>query len=200
MAGGKPVYVPLRFRVGAQRASEWQIDFDELAAAFSARTRLIIINTPMNPVGKVFTLAELTKIADLAQQHDVLVLSDEVYEWMVYPGAQHIRMATLPGMWDRTVTLGSAGKTFSVTGWKIGWAIAPAPIIHAINMAHQWIPFAVATPFQEAVAVALEQVEEHGYFAWLGQMYQQKRDRLLPALRQVGLTPVTPDGSYFHHC
>ncbi|MFN8440238.1 MAG: aminotransferase class I/II-fold pyridoxal phosphate-dependent enzyme [Caldilineaceae bacterium] len=197
MAGGTPVYVPLRFQQGSSSAAEWVLDYDELAAAFSPKTRLLVINTPMNPVGKVFTREELVKIANLVQQHDVLLLSDEVYEWMVYPGAHHVRVATLPGMWERTVTLGSAGKTFSVTGWKIGWAIAPKPLAHAITMAHQWIPFAVATPFQEAVGAAFEQVEEQGYFEWLSEMYCQKRNKLLPALRDVGLTPVTPDGSYF---
>ncbi len=110
---------------------------------------------------------------------------------------EHVRIATLPGMWERTITLGSAGKTFSVTGWKIGWALGPPTLIHAIVMAHQWIPFAVSTPLQEAVAVALEQAPSHGYFEWLGTMYQQKRDRLLNALDQVGLTPMAPDGSYF---
>jgi aspartate/methionine/tyrosine aminotransferase len=103
-------------------------------------------------------------------------------------------------MWERTVTLGSAGKTFSVTGWKIGWAIGPAELVRAIFMAHQWIPFAVATPLQEAVACALEQVEERDYFAWLSAMYQAKRDKLLGVLQEVGLTPVRPDGSYFILC
>ena len=135
------------------------------------------------------------------QTHDALVLSDEVYEWMVYPAAgrsvEHVRIATLPGMWSRTVTLGSAGKTFSATGWKIGWAIAPAYLAHAVLMAHQWIPFAVATPLQEAVAVGLEQADERGYFAELSALYQGKRDRLLAGLEEVGLTPVRPDGSYF---
>jgi len=197
MAGGTPVYVPLRFKMGATSSAEWTLDFDELAAAFSDKTRLLILNTPMNPVGKVFSREELTRIATLVQEHDVLLLSDEVYEWMVYPGAEHVRIATLPGMWERTITLGSAGKTCSVTGWKIGWAIAPRPLANAIFLAHQWIPFAVSTPFQEAVGVALEQVEEQRYFPWLSEMYRQKRDKLRNALSNVGLTPVNPDGSYF---
>ncbi len=145
----------------------------------------------------------------MVQRYDAYVLSDEVYEWMVYDdprdagrgGAsrpvQHVRMATVPGMWERTITLGSAGKTFSVTGWKIGWAIAPAYLANAIFMAHQWIPFAVATPLQEAVACALEQVEERNYFDWLSHMYAAKRDKLLNVLHAVGLRPVQPDGSYF---
>jgi aspartate/methionine/tyrosine aminotransferase len=201
MAGGTPVYVPLRFAADATSAGEWTLDMDELAAAFSPRTRLIILNTPHNPVGKVFTRGELMQIAALVQKYDALVLSDEVYEWMVYPevgrAVAHVRMATLPGMWERTITLGSAGKTFSVTGWKVGWAIGPAALIRAAGLAHQWIPFAVATPLQEAVAIGLEQSQERGYFAWLAAMYQAKRDKLLRGLEQVRLTPMRPDGSYF---
>ena len=202
MAGGVPVYVPLRPRAGATRAADYVLDIDELVAAITPRTRLLIINTPLNPLGKVYSRAELLQIARVVQEHDLLVLSDEVYEWMTYVDAageqvEHVRMATLPGMWERTVTLGSAGKTFSVTGWKIGWAIAPAPLVHAILMAHQWIPFTVATPLQEAVGAALEQVQPRDYFRWLRSMYQGKRDKLLGALQAVGLQPVQPDGSYF---
>jgi len=201
MAGGTPVYVPLRPAPNATSSTAWVLDMDELAAAFTPRTRLLIVNTPQNPVGKIFSRAELLQIAALAQKNNIIVLSDEVYEWMVYPDpartVEHVRMATLPGMWERTITLGSAGKTFSVTGWKIGWAIAPAHLAHAVLMAHQWIPFAVSTPMQEAVAVALEIAPERDYFTWLSQMYQAKRDKLLGALDAVGLTPVRPDGSYF---
>ncbi|MCL4858638.1 MAG: aminotransferase class I/II-fold pyridoxal phosphate-dependent enzyme [Caldilineaceae bacterium] len=201
MAGGAPVYVPLRPQGDAVRAVDWALDMDELRAAISPRTRLLVINTPQNPVGKVFTRQELTEIAQLAQTHNLLVLSDEVYEWMVYQDparpVEHVRMATLPGMWERTITLGSAGKTFSVTGWKIGWAIAPPPLAAAVFAAHQWIPFAVSTPMQEAVAVAMEQTTERDYFNWLSAMYQAKRDRLMHTLELVGLRPVSPDGSYF---
>ncbi len=197
MAGGTPVYVPLRAPAGASTAGAWTLDLDELARAFSPRTRLLILNTPHNPVGKVFTQEELQAIAELVRRHHALVLSDEVYEWMVYPDAAHVRIATLPGMWERTVTLGSAGKTFSVTGWKIGWAIAPPHLAHAILMAHQWIPFCVATPLQEAVAVAFEQAESRGYFDELVDMYRAKRDKLVAALQAAGLPPIVPDGSYF---
>lgn len=197
MAGGTPVYVPLRPSGGANHSTQWVVDMDELAAAFTPRTRLLILNTPHNPVGKVFRRQELMAIADLVKKQDVLLLSDEVYEWMVYDQAQHVRIATLPGMWERTITLGSAGKTFSVTGWKVGWAIAPPPIARAIFMAHQWIPFTVPTPLQEAVAIAFEVAEERNYFNWLGKMYQAKRDKLLAALLETGLTPTVPEGSYF---
>lgn len=202
MAGGTPVYVPLRQQPNATHASHFALDMDELAAAISPRTRLLVINTPQNPLGKVFSRQELEQVAALAQQHDLLVLSDEVYEWMVYPALdgtpiQHVRMATLPGMWERTITLGSAGKTFSVTGWKIGWAIAPPHLAQAVFMAHQWIPFAVATPLQEAVGAALEEAPRQDYYSWLAKMYQAKRDKLLDVFNEVGLTPIRPDGSYF---
>jgi aspartate/methionine/tyrosine aminotransferase len=201
MAGGRCIYVPLRAPTGAGEAAQWVLDYGELARAFSPATKLLILNTPLNPVGKVFAQDELKQIAALAIEHNITVLSDEVYEWMIYPSAQkpvqHVRIATLPGMWERTITLGSAGKTFSVTGWKIGWAIASPLLAQAILMAHQWIPFAVATPLQEAVASALEQAEAQEYFAWLRTMYQDKRDRLLAALRAAGLPPTSPDGSYF---
>ncbi len=202
MAGGTPVYVPLRQQPNATHASQFALDMDELAAAISPRTRLLVINTPQNPLGKVFSRQELEQVAALAQQHDLLVLSDEVYEWMVYPALdgtpiQHVRMATLPGMWERTITLGSAGKTFSVTGWKIGWAIAPPHLAQAVFMAHQWIPFAVATPLQEAVGAALEEAPRQDYYSWLAKMYQAKRDKLLDVFNEVGLTPIRPDGSYF---
>jgi len=194
--------VPLRAADATKYAHEWTLDMDELAAAISPRTKLLVINTPMNPIGKVYSRAELTQISELVQKHNILVLSDEVYEWMVYPAAdgtpiEHVRIATLPGMWDRTLTLGSAGKTFSVTGWKIGWAIAPAHLAHAVLMAHQWIPFTVATPLQEAVATAFETAPKEDYFQWLATTYEAKRDKLMVALNDVGLTPVRPDGSYF---
>ena len=201
MAGGVPVYVPLRAPADATHAAQWVLDADELAAAFTPRTKLLILNTPLNPLGKVYTRQELEQIAALAVRHNITILSDEVYEWMVYPTperlVEHVRIATLPGMWERTVTLGSAGKTFSVTGWKIGWAIAPPSLVHAIGMAHQWIPYSVSTPLQEAVAVAFEQANAQGYFPWLSAMYQAKRAKLLQVLDDAGLPPMTPDGSYF---
>jgi aspartate/methionine/tyrosine aminotransferase len=204
MAGGTCVYVPLRAPSDAGSSADWTLDYVELERAITPRTKLLILNTPLNPLGKVFSRDELLLIATVALTHNLTVLSDEVYEWMVYPtpeGAartvEHVRIATLPGMWERTVTLGSAGKTFSVTGWKIGWAIAPPSLARAILMAHQWIPFAVATPLQEAVAVALEQAIPQDYFPWLAAMYGAKRDKLLHALSAAGLRPMTPDGSYF---
>lgn len=205
MAGGVPVYVPLAKPPAdgqSRLASDWTLDMDRLAAAFTDRTRLLILNTPSNPVGKVFSRQELQNIADLVQTHSqkrrpVYVLSDEAYEWMTYDGRQHHRIATLPHMWEHTITLGSAGKTFSVTGWKIGWAIAPPDVTRALLMAHQWIPFTISTPCQEAVAAAFAMAPQQDYFRWLREMYQAKRDQLLAALNAAGLTPHVPHGSYF---
>lgn len=206
MAGGTPVYVPMEqpesHTEAAPVASSWRLDMDRLRDAFTERTRLFIINTPYNPVGKVFSREELQDIANIVLEHSrhnqpVYVLSDEAYEWMTYDGLIQDRIATLPGMWDHTISLGSAGKTFSVTGWKIGWAFAPAEIIDAILKAHQWIPFTISTPCQEAVAVAFEETRKGEYLPWLSSMYETKRDLLMNALKSAGLTPHEPQGSYF---
>lgn len=132
----------------------------------------------------------------MRQHPNLTVISDEVYEWMVY-GVPFERFATLPGMYERTLSVGSAGKTFSITGWKVGWLIGGAPLIAAVMAAHQYIPFSVATPLQEAVAVAFEEAPSHNYFEELGKMYLQKRDKLVQILKDLGLQPVVPQGSYF---
>ena len=175
----------------------WQIDFGALEAAFSSSTRLLFLNTPHNPTGKVFSLHELEQIAELAVRHDVLVVSDEVYDRMVFDGLKHHRIASLPGMWERTITLGSAGKTFSVTGWKIGWAIAAPALSEGLRKVHQWVTYAVATPLQEAVAAALEQADALEYYGRLRAMYEEKRDLLTRALEESGFRVYTPQGTYF---
>lgn len=175
----------------------WALDPDELRRVFCDRTRLIFLNTPHNPMGKVFDEQELGLIAELCVRHDALAVCDEVYEELTFDGLQHRRLATLPGMWERTVTISSAGKSFSVTGWKIGWIIAPASLTEGIRRIHQWIPFCVATPLQRAVQRALEQAGERRYFPWLRQLYQGKRDMLVKILRQAGLNPHIPQGTYF---
>lgn len=149
MAGVAPRYVPLRGR-------NWSFDPDELAAAFNRRTRAIIVNTPHNPTGKVYSLEELRMVAELCRKHNVVAITDEVYEHILYDGLAHTRLATLPGMADRTVTISSLGKTFTVTGWKIGWVIARPDLVNAVNRAHQFITFAVASPLQAAAAAALD--------------------------------------------
>jgi len=158
---------------------------------------MLIFNNPANIPGKVWTRTEMGQIAKLAKKHNLIVLSDEVYEWMTYDDAEHIRMASLPDMWERTITLGSAGKSFSVTGWKIGWAIAPPHFITALGMIHQFDSFTHGTPLQEGIAVAFEQAQEKNYFPELKQMYWRRRDKLVKTLLDCGLAPVTPKGSYF---
>lgn len=133
---------------GLTSSADWVFDKAEMASLFNEKTKGIVLNTPHNPVGKVFTLDELQFIADLAKKWNTLVVSDEVYEWMVYEPAQHIRIATLPGMYERTITIGSAGKTFSVTGWKTGWAYGPANLLNNLKIVHQNCVYTCATPIQ----------------------------------------------------
>ncbi|MDH4169973.1 MAG: pyridoxal phosphate-dependent aminotransferase [Acidimicrobiia bacterium] len=182
-------------RVVTLRQPDFGFDLDELRAAIGPQTRLLILNTPHNPTGKVFARDELTAIAELCIEHDVIVLSDEVYEHMVFDGRTHTPMATLPGMWDRTVTISSAGKTFSFTGWKIGWACAPAPLIEAIRTVKQNLTFAGGTPFQPAVAHGLGMPDS--YFDGLTQEMQAKRDHLSGALQAAGFDVLAPAGTYF---
>jgi N-succinyldiaminopimelate aminotransferase len=188
MAGATPVYVPLR-------APDWAFDPDELRAAFSARTRAIIVNTPHNPTGRVFTRAELALIADLCREFDVTVISDEVYEHLTYDDARHIPIATLPGMLARTVTIGSAGKTFGMTGWKVGWAYGPPELVSGVWRAHQFVTFATNHPAQQAVAHAF--TLDGTYYEDYQDTYQGKRALLLDGLRAAGLKAMTPQGTYF---
>ncbi|MSP38286.1 MAG: aminotransferase class I/II-fold pyridoxal phosphate-dependent enzyme [Deltaproteobacteria bacterium] len=188
MAGVTPRYVALR-------GDGWEFDPDELAKAFNSRTRAIIVNTPHNPTGKVFSRAELRAIAALCQKHDVVAITDEVYEHILYDDAVHTRLATLPGMAERTLTISSLGKTFSVTGWKIGWAIGPAALVNAVNQAHQFITYAVASPLQAAAATALNL--PFSFFENLQVSYQSRRDRMVDVLKTVGFKVFKPSGSYF---
>ncbi len=188
IAGGVPRYVPLR-------APDWHFDPDELAAAFGPRTRLIIVNSPHNPTGKVYSRAELETIAGLCRKWNVIALSDEVYEHITFDGVPHVRLATLPGMAERTVTISSHGKTFSFTGWKIGWCIAPPDLTTAIRRAHQFVAFASVTPMQAAAVVSLSLDDE--YYAALAADYQHKRDTLAGILRESGFEVSPPAGTYF---
>lgn len=188
MAGVTPRYVPLR-------GENWTFDPDELAGAFNRRTRAVIVNTPHNPTGKVYSRDELRVIAELCQKHDAIAITDEVYEHIVYDDAMHTRLATLPGMADRTLTISSLGKTFSVTGWKVGWAVGPAQLVQAVNQAHQFITYAVASPLQAAAATALELPFE--FFENLQLNYQKRRDRMIAILRAAGFKVFPPSGSYF---
>jgi N-succinyldiaminopimelate aminotransferase len=173
--GAKARYVPLR-APDAQHA-QWWIDWAELEAAFNPRTRLLILNSPQNPTGKVFTREELERIGALCVKYDVKVLSDEVYEHIVFAPARHVRPATVPSLADRTCTVSSMGKTFSLTGWKIGWVIAPPPLRDAVQRAHQFVTFATASPLQAATAAALRLPDS--YFQELTASYLARREKLL---------------------
>ncbi|XP_054916514.1 kynurenine--oxoglutarate transaminase 3-like isoform X2 [Poeciliopsis prolifica] len=204
MAGAKPVLIPLRPKSGRKSVSsgDWYLDPDELSAKFNSKTKAIIINTPNNPIGKVFTRGELQVIADLCIKHDALCFSDEVYEWLVYKGHQHVKIATLPGMWDRTITIGSAGKTFSVTGWKLGWSVGPEHLIKHLQTVMQNTLYTCPTPLQEAVAQGLLlnyklMGQPDCYFSSLAEELEGKRDRLAAILQEAGMTPVIPEGGYF---
>lgn len=206
MAGGKPVLIPLRLKSSSAATSvssaDWVLDQEELASKFNSKTKAIIINTPNNPIGKIFSRSELQGIADLCIKHDTLCFSDEVYEWLVYKGHEHVKIATLPGMWDRTITIGSAGKTFSVTGWKLGWSIGPEHLIKHLQTVMQNSLYTCPTPLQEAVGQGLlRDFELMGkpdcYFTSLALELEGKRDRMAAMLRQTGMTPVVPEGGYF---
>lgn len=187
-AGGVPVPVTLN-------APEFRLDLDALRAAVTPRTRMIVLNTPHNPTGRVFDESELEGVAALCREHDLLALVDEVYEHLVYAPSRHRRLATFEGMAERTITLGSAGKSFSCTGWKIGWTIAPAHLTAGIRRAHQFTVFATSTPAQHAVAEALALPDS--FFERFVQEYTERRDILLDILQRTGFEVQPPEGSYF---
>ncbi|MFD8571370.1 pyridoxal phosphate-dependent aminotransferase [Streptomyces sp. NPDC059639] len=190
LAGGTRVPVTLRPHEGSFR-----LDLDELRAAVTPRTRLLLINTPHNPTGTVLTRAELTAIAELAVERDLLVVTDEVYEHLTYDGAEHIPLATLPGMRERTVTIGSAGKTFSFTGWKVGWVTSSPELVTAVRSAKQFLTYVSAGPFQYAVAEALALPDS--YFSDFRADMTAKRDLLAAGLADAGFGVFRPQGTYF---
>jgi N-succinyldiaminopimelate aminotransferase len=177
------------------RPPGYGFDLDELRAAITAKTRLLLINTPHNPTGKVLDRAEMQAIADLAIEFDLIVLTDEVYEHLVFEGSGHIAMATLPGMRDRTLSISSGGKTFNTTGWKIGWLCGPPELIVAARTAKQFLTYVSGGPFQPAIAVGLGL--DDSYFVELAADLQAKRDRLLPGLAAAGFDVYPTSGTYF---
>lgn len=187
MAGATPRFVPLR-------APGWSIDETELRAAFTEKTRAILVNTPHNPTGKVFSREELALIASLCVEHGVIAIADEVYERLVFEG-EHVCLASLDGMRERTVTLSSLGKTFGLTGWKIGWAVAPPNLTAGVRSAHQFLTFAVSTPMQHAAAAALGSPDS--YFEGFVRDYRARRDLLCSALVEIGFALTQPAGTYF---
>jgi N-succinyldiaminopimelate aminotransferase len=191
LCDGVPVRVPLEVIGGA-----WSLDLERVRSVVTPRTRAIIVNTPHNPTGKVFTRAELEGIAGIALEHDLWIIADEVYDRLVFEG-EHVSLAGLPGMRERTVTIGSAGKIFSVTGWRVGWAVAPSAFSAALRAGHQWVPFCVSVPIQEAVAVALETARTNGYDAALRNQLRGARDLFIPVLERAGFDVLEPSGGYF---
>lgn len=196
-------YVPdVTFAGGVARAvrlspPRWDFDPATFAAAITPRTKLVILNTPHNPTGKMWTEAELDALAALCRKHDLLVIADEVYSEITFDGHRHVSIATRPGMRERTITIDSIGKTFSVTGWKIGWAIAPPPLTTAIRGVHQFVTFCNSTPLQEASADALEQAAKNGYYDQLRRDYTARRALLARVLDEAGLPTLEAAGSYF---
>ncbi len=186
--------VPVTLRPDTER-SRFRLDLDELRAAVTDRTRLLLINTPHNPTGTVLTRAELTAIAELAVERNLLVVTDEVYEHLVFDDAEHIPLATLPGMRERTVTISSAGKTFSFTGWKVGWVTANGALISAVRTAKQYLTYVSAGPFQYAIAEALRLPDS--YFESFRADLRRKRDLLGDGLRAAGFEVYQPQGTYF---
>lgn len=182
-------------RIVRLEAPDWQVPLDSLAAAFSPSTKLVLINSPMNPTGKLFGGAELEAIAALARQHDAYLLCDEVYEHLVFDGVRHQPIATLPGMRERTLRIGSAGKSFSLTGWKVGYISGPRDLVATVAKVHQFLTFTTPPNLQAAVAYALG--KDNAYYAGLASDLEAKRDRLAVGLRGVGFTVLPSPGTYF---
>jgi len=185
----KPVAVPLE--VGT-----WALDLDQLRSAITAKTRAIIINTPVNPCGKVFSRAELDGVAALAQQHDLFVFTDEIYEYFVFDGTEHVSPATLPGMKERTITISGLSKTFSITGWRVGYLAADRRWLGSIGYFHDLTYVCSPSPFQYGAAAGLMELPA-SFYAGLSSEYQAKRDKLCSALTDAGLQPFVPSGAYY---
>jgi aspartate/methionine/tyrosine aminotransferase len=191
LAGAVPRYVTLR-------EPDWSFDEAELSSAFTNRTRAIIVNSPNNPTGKVFTRAELEVIADLCQRWDVIALTDEIYEHITYEGAEHVPAITVPGMEDRTITVNAMSKTYSVTGWRVGWTIASPALTEGIRKVHDFLTVGAAAPLQEAGVVALHLPED--YYEKTAAEYLERRDFMLETLEGIGLTCSKPLGAYYIMC
>jgi aminotransferase len=187
ISGAVPRYVTLH-------APDWAFDPDELRGVFNSKTRAIVVNTPHNPTGKVFSRAELELIAELCLEHGAIAITDEIYEHLVYRG-EHVSIATLPGMDERTITISGASKTFSVTGWRVGWLIAPAPLTAGIRKVHDFLTVGAAHPLQIAVAAALE-LPSAFYLELLGE-YRERRDAIVAGLEECGFEATAPDGAYY---
>jgi len=193
LSGATPRYVTLHPPAGPGKT--WTFDPDELAAAFNDKTKAIILNTPNNPTGKVFTREELEAIAALCRKWDAFAISDEIYEHIIYDGQQHIPIATIPGMADRTITINGLSKTYSVTGWRVGWTISPSSVTGAIRKVHDFLTVGAPAPFQAAGAVALGLPDD--YYTKMAAGYQRRRDMLLGILEAHHFTCYKPLGAYY---
>jgi N-succinyldiaminopimelate aminotransferase len=193
LAGAVPRFVQLHAPDATHRG--WWLDDAELEAAFTSKTRLVFVNTPHNPTGKCFTREELLRIGELARRSGAVLVSDEVYEHLVFDGARHVRPATLPGFDEFTLTISSGGKSFSFTGWKVGWHLGRKELVGAVQKAHQWVTFATATPFQHAIAAALRLPD--AYFSGFVADYARRRDQLARALAGAGFEVLPCEGTYF---
>jgi len=193
LSGAKPRFVKLR--PPQEENGAWTFDEKELRRAFEKHTKAIILNTPNNPTGKVFTRAELELIRDLCLEFDVLAITDEIYEHILYDGTEHIAMAALDGMRERTVTINGMSKTYSVTGWRVGWAVAAEKITNAIRKVHDFLTVGAPAPLQEAGVAALSLSAE--YYAQLAERYRVRRDHLMPALTAAGFRCFRPQGAYY---
>jgi aminotransferase len=193
LSGARPRFVKLR--PPSSEGGEWTFDEKALRAAFDKHTKAIIINTPNNPTGKVFARAELELIRELCVEFDVLAITDEIYEHILFDGTKHISMASLDGMRERTVTINGMSKTYSVTGWRVGWAVAPEKITNAIRKVHDFLTVGAPAPLQEAGAAALSLPAE--YYSKLAEGYRMRRDYLIPALEGAGFKCFRPRGAYY---
>jgi aspartate/methionine/tyrosine aminotransferase len=187
LSGALPRHVTLR-------PPDFRLTAEALRAAVTPRTRFIVLNTPHNPTGRVFSREEMELVAELCRTHDLVAITDEVYERMVYD-SRHIRLATLPGMWERTLTLSSLGKSFSLTGWKTGWAVGPEHLTAGVRAAHQFLTFTTPNPMQHAAAAALAAPDE--YYTELSEAYRRRRDLLAEGLAEIGFEVFLPQGTYF---
>jgi aminotransferase len=188
LCGAKPRFITLH-------EPDWHFDEKELAKAFNDKTKAIILNTPNNPTGKVFSREELQFIADLCLKWGVLAVTDEIYEHILYDGTEHVSMASLPGMREQTITINSISKTYSLTGWRVGWVVAPANLTASVRKVHDFLTVGAAHPLQEAAAVALR--IDRSYYAALAEEYRQRRDFLLPVLEEMGFRVYRPKGAYY---
>ncbi len=191
LAGGIPVITTLK-------APEFRLNFDHLRSLFTDKTKLMILNTPHNPTGTILSYDELSQLRDLIVENDCYLISDEVYEHLTYDDQKHLPPATIEGLYDRTITISSTGKTLGLTGWRIGWACAPSEIAHQIRMVHQNNTFSAPRPLQEAMAKGLRRLDD--YLPSFRENYTQKRDLLFSGLKDAGLSPIKPSSSYFILC